>query len=147
MDESLTDKHRRHRVYLFLTRSNGDSPQVLVFDETSSDGQVQTPGGTVEPGEEPSAAALREAWEETGLTEFGTPRLLAEDDHENQDERLRRYFYHLPVLGSTPDAWDHWSREEGVEGGVTFRLRWIDLPEAPGLHPHFRTYLDRLNLE
>lgn len=51
------------------------SISVHVFDEARrmllvrlrDDGQWSTPGGTIEPDEFPSDAAVREAWEETGL--------------------------------------------------------------------------------
>ena len=51
-----------------------------------------TPGGTIEPGEKPADAALREAWEETGLLvrltrmvgAFGGPEFVT--SYENGDE-------------------------------------------------------------
>ncbi len=42
-------------------------------------GEVSLPGGAVDPGETPSAAALREAWEEIGL-EPGSVRVVGELD-------------------------------------------------------------------
>jgi 8-oxo-dGTP pyrophosphatase MutT (NUDIX family) len=40
-------------------------------DMRSHPGQVSFPGGTIDPGESPRAAALREAWEETGVRPEG----------------------------------------------------------------------------
>ena len=107
-------------------------------------GGVQTPGGTVDAGETPAEAALREAEEETGLMGFGPLRLLAEDEFDNDDERLGRSFFQLPVLQPTPDAWTHRVQGGGVDGGIDFELRWADLPGAGDLDDHFRAYLDRV---
>ena len=137
-------KPSRRRVYLFMTRQNGEAVQVLVFSHSDPSlwAGVQTPGGTVELHESPLQAALREANEETGLTLFGTAGLLVEDDFENDEEVLRRFFFHLPVLEATSDAWTHRVYGEGADGGMEFDLRWVDLPEAPGLAPHFRAYIE-----
>ena len=140
----------RRRVYLFLTRNEGAARQILVRSRVvprSGSGLgsgVETPGGTVEPGEEPADAASREAREETGLTRFGTPRLLAEDDWEGSDERLRRFFFQVPVVEATAGRWTHHDEAEGVDHGVAFLLRWVDLPGAGDLDPHFRAYVERV---
>jgi 8-oxo-dGTP diphosphatase len=39
----------------------------LLLHRASDDGRWHTTGGTIEPGEEPATAAIREAREETGL--------------------------------------------------------------------------------
>jgi len=49
----------RHRVHVVLTVRKHDLPQHA--------GQVSLPGGAVEPSEDPTAAALREAHEEVGI--------------------------------------------------------------------------------
>ena len=136
------EKPLRRRVYLFITRESGPFGQVLILVPSDPRREAETPGGTIEDGESPASAALREAEEETGLGSFAIPVLLAEDDHENRDERLRRFFFHLPALGPTVDVW---TQRDG-DGGAENSLRWIDLPEASGLHPHFRAYLERVRV-
>lgn len=61
---------RKSAVLLLLFKS--DNALKILFTLRSSSlkshkGQISFPGGRMEPGETPSEAALREAWEETGL--------------------------------------------------------------------------------
>ena len=44
-----------------------DAAGQILLQRRSDDGTWGLPGGAVEPGEEPADAAVREAWEETGL--------------------------------------------------------------------------------
>ena len=62
-------------------------------------GQIAFPGGRIDPGETPSQAALREAWEEIELDPTHV-RLLGEADHY----RTVTNFLVTPVVGMiTPD--------------------------------------------
>ncbi len=54
-----------HKVTAFVTRQRGEAAELLVFRHPTAG--VQLPAGTVELGEAPEAAVLREAAEETGL--------------------------------------------------------------------------------
>jgi 8-oxo-dGTP pyrophosphatase MutT (NUDIX family) len=142
----------RSRVFLLITRTaltdGGSLPvrQVLVLshgDERHYAG-VQTPGGTVDPGEDVLVAARREAEEETGLSWFVDATLVAEDVGKLGEETVRRFFVHLPVT-EAPDEWTHEVFGAGLDQGLAFRLRWLDLASARReLHPGFRDYLDRV---
>jgi|GEM_PF-440829 len=136
----------RHRAYLFITRIEAGVKQLLAMqtDDTDFWTGVMTPGGTIEPGEEPAEAALREANEETDLTCFSDPIWIAEDRFEDDHEHLVRYFFELPTTAPTPDAWIHLAMNEGKPTGLAYRLWWIDLPLAEGLSDHFRAYLERI---
>src|SRR5688572_29906730 len=63
-----------HKVLAYITRPAADGRlQLLVFTQPAwQDGQedpgVQVPAGTVDPGETPELAVLREAFEEAGLS-------------------------------------------------------------------------------
>lgn len=66
---------RELRAHVGRTRLLLPSVSVHIFDEArrlllvqqSDDGVWSTPGGLIEPDERPADAAVREAWEETGL--------------------------------------------------------------------------------
>ncbi len=64
-------ENARTAAALLVLYPRGDRPHVLLtlrsHDLPSHRGQVCLPGGTVDPGESPVAAALREAYEEVGL--------------------------------------------------------------------------------
>lgn len=62
------------KVTAFITREWGGERQLLLFEHPNAG--VQIPAGTVEAGESPEQAVLREAAEETGLTGFSVLRYL-----------------------------------------------------------------------
>ncbi|NDJ62254.1 MAG: NUDIX domain-containing protein [Chloroflexi bacterium] len=63
------------KVTAFVTRETRDGRQLLVFKHPSAG--IQLPAGTIEPGEHPEDAVMREVREETGLGGgAGTVRLV-----------------------------------------------------------------------
>lgn len=68
----MTHQPLLHKLTAFILRPGLDGPQILAFQHPSAG--LQLPAGTVDPGETPEAAALREAAEETGLARL---RLVA----------------------------------------------------------------------
>lgn len=69
------DEETRVSAVLMLFGEGPDGPDLLLTERShtmrSHPGQVSFPGGTVDPGETAHDAALREAWEETGLDRSG----------------------------------------------------------------------------
>lgn len=114
-----------HRGRLLLFR-HPDSP----------DAGVQVPAGTVEEGEDPEAAALREAREETGLDGLAIAGFLGERLFDRapygRAELHRRFFYHVRCSGHPPDAWRHWERtpSDGSPAPIALDFFWAPLPDG-----------------
>jgi 8-oxo-dGTP pyrophosphatase MutT (NUDIX family) len=103
---------------------------LLVFRHRSHEAGVRVPAGTIEPGEAPEAAALREAEEETGLTGFRLVRKLGEYTHrfEGRPEDHRRHVFLLEAPAGTPERWAHFA-----EHAYWFDFSWVPLRPAPAL--------------
>jgi 8-oxo-dGTP pyrophosphatase MutT (NUDIX family) len=63
------------KVTSFITRDKGRGPEILLFEHPYAG--IQIPAGTVEADETPEEAALREAGEETNLTDLSIVRRLS----------------------------------------------------------------------
>lgn len=99
-----------------------DAQQRLLMVRQAAEGRWTTPGGMVEPLESPADAALREAWEETGLHlrltgllgVFGGPRYRSTYANGDQAAWVATLFAAQVVGGR--------ARADGQE---TNALRWI----------------------
>jgi len=114
------------KVVCYVVR--GD--ELLVFRHRSHDAGLQVPAGTIEPGEAPAAAALREAEEETGLTGLRLVRKLGEYTHPlaGRPEDHRRHVFHLAAPSGAPERWEHFA-----EGAYWFVFSWVPLSAVPPL--------------
>lgn len=132
--------------------------RLLVFRHTDvPEAGIQAPAGTVEPGESPARAVMREAREETGLTDLMLVRFLGDTVYSMHDfpdsfpskERHHRFFFHLRCLGEPPATWRH-SELHGPAGAadpIEFEFFWVELPDGvPPLiadHDRFVSMLER----
>lgn len=64
------------KVTAFILRDTGDDRELLIFKHPTAG--LQVPAGTIEPGESPEQAVIREVYEETGLRSATIVRKLAE---------------------------------------------------------------------
>ena len=115
---------------------------LLVFRQPESPGAgIQVPAGTMDPGETPAAAVLREAHEETGLDGLAIRAFLGTRDFElhalqretRERMRVRRHYFHL-VCGADIDVGDRWVHmekdpSEGPPGPIPFELYWVKYPQ------------------
>jgi 8-oxo-dGTP diphosphatase len=123
----------KQKVFAYITHGN----RLLVFRHVHHpDAGIQAPAGTVKDGEPPEVALMREAIEETGLTELSFDCYLGEQlwamTAAGRKEVHHRRFYHLRCAGTPPEVWRHVERgSPGDSGpGYLFELYWADLPHG-----------------
>lgn len=112
--------------------------RVLVFRHRDvPEAGIQVPAGTVDAGEEPGVAALREAVEETGQAGLEIVAKVGEMDYvydrPGQGERPRRlelhhrHFYVLRPTAMLPERWSHFADHHW------FEFEWLDVSRAAEL--------------
>ena len=122
----------RRKAFAYITNGR----RLLVFAHPDHpDAGIQVPAGTIENGEEPADAVVREAFEETGLAGLTLAAFLGKCEYDMSEfgtnETHRRYFYHLLSEGESPDSWVHFEtspsgRED--QSPIRFRLYWVQFP-------------------
>ena len=88
------------KVTAFVIRSSAQSEELLLFQHPYAG--IQIPAGTVEVGETPEAAAVREAQEETNLQHFTQVHYLGCLEEELSDEQ--RVLLETVPVHDRPDA-------------------------------------------
>lgn len=94
---------------------------------------VQVPAGTVEPGEDLQAAALRELCEETARDCYEIVRYLGTADYDItplRSEVQERHFFEARVTGDLPERWPSVETHEGLSIPTRFECFWIPLAHA-----------------
>jgi 8-oxo-dGTP pyrophosphatase MutT (NUDIX family) len=120
----LSDRVRKATAVVL--RDTPDGPEVLVFDHPLDEGGVmlQLPAGTVESGEEPEAAAIRELFEETGVR-ASTPVLAAVQEEELEGVSRIRWVFLFQAPTDLPDEW-----ASTCDCGAPLRCHWLPLNRA-----------------
>ncbi|MFD2176193.1 NUDIX hydrolase [Veronia pacifica] len=128
-------KERKLKVCPVVSREMNGETEVLAFCHPLAGKQLVK--GTIEIAESPSDAAIRELYEESGVTVIGAPRFLCHWHavHQNQEW----YFYHCQtekLVGS----WQHFTNDDGGHHFAFFWHRLKQLPDSDW-HPVFRDAL------
>lgn len=142
MDETI------QKVIAYITR--GD--ELLVFRHTQfPEAGIQVPAGTMNAGEIPEEAVLRECSEETGIRSYLQPEFLGiqafSSAHSGTLEHTRRYFFHIICNQETPDTWTHMEIDPSVgpPGPIEFEFFWVRMPhDVPELSGNLGAYLHKL---
>ena len=131
--------HTICKVFAFLLRPGHDATQeLLVFYDQSEN--LNVPKGTVEQGEHPERAVLRELYEESGIDTatviqcIGQRRTMVPGgpDRNGPLEEQLHIGYVLKAHSELPNQWNHIVKSDGVEKGNLFRFRWIPLTVKSG---------------
>lgn len=119
------------KVVAYIVRGDALLAFVHVNDADPLSGSgLQVPAGTMHDGEEPAAAVLREAFEETGLEHLRMVRYLGHDEVTWPGGPPQiRHFFHLEC-DDAPAEWEHVERDGGTGPPRPFRLFWIPRSRA-----------------
>ena len=136
-DAMTSDIILKRKVFAYITHQC----RLLMFRHVDvPEAGIQVPAGTIESGEFPDSAVIREAREETGLADLALVRFLGEAVYTMHDapepctpvEWHHRFFFHLKCLGEPPPAWRH--AELHGPGGpadpIEFEFFWVELADG-----------------
>ncbi|WP_433661124.1 NUDIX hydrolase [Nocardia sp. CA-128927] len=142
----MPDKVVRDKVLCYIVRDG----KLLVFrhsDYSWEEVGVQVPAGSIRAGEAPEDAALREAREETGLSNFSIRRKLGEAEYDISPYRFEiqnRYFFELELHEQAPERWMSQEDHDGQGEPTKFECFWIPLEAAHVLQSGQGALLGRL---
>ncbi len=117
------------KVIVYIVRHHRGVTELLVFEHVGADAGVQVPKGTVEPGESPEHAAIREVCEETGLRVDGGLRHIGTLTRFGEEWS----FFAVTTDAPVPDVWVHRVGGVGEDVGMRFRYCWLPLNPVPNL--------------
>ncbi|MFB7545104.1 MULTISPECIES: NUDIX hydrolase [Streptomyces] len=142
----MPEKVTKDKVLCYVVRDG----KLLVFRHTDYSYEevgIQAPAGSIRAGETPEAAALREAGEETGLSDFKIVRKLGVAEYDMSPYRFelqRRHVFHLELTEPTPERWASQEDHDGVGEPTRFECFWIPLEAAHVLQSGQGALLGRL---
>lgn len=126
-------KSLKRKAYAYIVHQG----RLLVFRHRDfPEAGIQVPGGTLEDGERPEAAVLREAQEETGLAGLQVVRLVGEQIRPVTSERMNlihhRYFFLLKCTETPPETWTHAENDpsDGSPEPIWLEFFWARLPNG-----------------
>lgn len=128
----MQERTEKAKVLCYIVRDG----KLLVFRHTEytyEEVGIQVPAGSIRDGETPEDAALREAYEETGLKGFRIVRKLGEAIYDITPYRFeiqKRHFYHLELDSSTPERWLSQEDHDGQQAPTRFECFWLPLEAA-----------------
>jgi 8-oxo-dGTP pyrophosphatase MutT (NUDIX family) len=130
----------KQKVYAYILAEMEGQKRLLVFEYVHRpEAGIQVPGGSVEPGEHISAAVMREAQEETGLTHLHLIKKLGVARRDLAEfgltEVQERHYFLLECTDYPGDTWIAYEEtpSDGSQGPIPFRFFWVDRNKVPAL--------------
>jgi len=120
------------KVVAYIYRTRDDRKEVLVFDHPNvPEVNPQVPAGTIQDGESPLKALLREIEEESGLKFENISSYPGEYEY-NAIEKSELHIRHVFEIESTdlPDQWTHQVKSDDEDNGEVFDYYWLSLEKA-----------------
>ncbi|MFG1774627.1 NUDIX hydrolase [Nocardia salmonicida] len=142
----MPEKVTKDKVLVYVVRDS----KLLVFRHTDYSYEqvgIQVPAGSIRPGESPQDAALREAREETGLTDFKIVRKLGEFTYDISPYRWevqRRHVFELELCEPALERWASQEDHDGQGEPTRFECFWIPVEAAHILQSGQGALLGRL---
>jgi tRNA(Arg) A34 adenosine deaminase TadA/8-oxo-dGTP pyrophosphatase MutT (NUDIX family) len=132
----MNEKPIIEKVAAYITYQD----RLLVFRHVDfPEAGIQVPAGTVEAGEDPADAVLREAREESGLSDLALVAWLGEDLNDaaqwGKNAFYHRNFYHLECQSPPPERWRAGEAHPSDQSAdfIAFELWWCALDSVPEL--------------
>ncbi|GAB2814242.1 hypothetical protein GCM10022221_10090 [Actinocorallia aurea] len=124
------------KALAYITNDAGELLVIRHIDYSYEEVGLEVPGGTIRPGEDPAAAALREAQEETSLVNLSLAASLGETTYDItplRSEIQHRHFFHLRAPGPHPPRWPSAELHDGLQPPTRLECLWLPLNHAHAL--------------
>jgi len=115
----------KQKSFSYIIRASRAGPQLLVFDSLEEPG-LEVPKGSVQPGETPAQAAVREVGEESGLTGLILIRELGVTLWQDEEQ----HFYLFKTDQALPDRFEHVVTGQDGDRGMRYQYRWLEITPA-----------------
>ncbi|GAB01843.1 MULTISPECIES: NUDIX domain-containing protein [Acinetobacter] len=117
------------KVVPVILRNPTQGLEILAFRHPLAGSQLVK--GTIEQGEKYDEAAIRELYEEAGLTAEPNPKLMGSFMLKSNQQDW--HFYLCETLAELPETWVHHCQDGG---GLDFEFFWFPLYQQPNDNWH-----------
>jgi 8-oxo-dGTP pyrophosphatase MutT (NUDIX family) len=133
---------RKVAAFVIRKAANGRAQLLVYVPDDPPTLSPRVPGGSVEEGESPEAAVVRELREETGMELPIVRRLGIQRYYKTYTQRfVERYDYLFRAPVDERDRWQHKVVGTGGDAGDTLSLSWLDHGSLQSIDEEHRAVL------